>query len=161
MASVPCFGFSDCMASAIARACSAFLGREQCCRSHCLPGPRVNRDQLPSTTVSADRVSHRSPRFVSVHLLRSGQCSEALSTLHSSAALFGSISDLCRSGLPHTDSAIFFSFCFLLFLLLFCNLQLYSSGLVECEAHNPCKIARNVDVKSVLERIWRGSTMVS
>ena len=161
MASVPCFGFSDCMASAIARACSAFLGREQCCRSHCLPGSRVNRDQLPSTTVSADRVSHRSPRLESVHLLRSGQCSEPLSTLHSSAALFGSISDLCRSGLLHTDSAIFFSFCFLLFLLLFCNLQLYSSGLVECEAHNPCKIARNVDVKSVLERIWRGSTMVS
>ena len=107
MASVPCFGFSDCMASAIARACSAFLGREQCCTSHCLPGSRVNRDQLPSTTVSADRVSHRSPRLESVHLLRSGQCSEPLSTLHSSAALFGSISDLCRSGLLHTDSAIF------------------------------------------------------
>lgn len=40
------------------------------------------------------------------------------------------------------------------------NCLLYSSGLVECEAHNPCKIARNVDVKSVLERIWRGSTMI-
>nr|XP_034354834.1 PHD finger protein 11A-like isoform X2 [Arvicanthis niloticus] len=37
---------------------------------------------------------------------------------------------------------------------------LYSSGLVECEAHDPGNIARNFDVKSVLEKIWRGSTLI-
>ena len=46
-------------------------------------------------------------------------------------------------------------------LCLFPILQLYSSGLVECEAHDPPNTARNFDVKSVLEKIWRGSTLVS
>ncbi|XP_038949813.1 histone-lysine N-methyltransferase SETDB2 isoform X8 [Rattus norvegicus] len=38
------------------------------------------------------------------------------------------------------------------------NCLLYSSGLVECEAHDPFNIAKNFDVSSVLEKIWNGST---
>ncbi|XP_031216686.1 PHD finger protein 11-like isoform X2 [Mastomys coucha] len=36
------------------------------------------------------------------------------------------------------------------------NCLLYSSGLVECEAHDPPNTARNFDVKSVKKEIWRG-----
>ncbi|GAB1298961.1 PHD finger protein 11C [Apodemus speciosus] len=39
------------------------------------------------------------------------------------------------------------------------NCLLYSSGLVECEAHDPPNTARNFDVKSVLEKIWRGGML--
>ncbi|XP_032773096.1 PHD finger protein 11-like [Rattus rattus] len=64
----------------------------------------------------------------------------------SSSALFRTIPDLCWSGLFHTNSGIFLT------------VQLYSSGLVECEAHDPLNIAKNFDVSSVLEKIWNGST---
>ncbi|XP_076787039.1 PHD finger protein 11-like isoform X2 [Arvicanthis niloticus] len=36
------------------------------------------------------------------------------------------------------------------------NCLLYSSGLVECEIHDPPNTARNFDVKSVKKEIWRG-----
>ncbi|XP_031216689.1 PHD finger protein 11-like isoform X2 [Mastomys coucha] len=40
------------------------------------------------------------------------------------------------------------------------NCLLYSSGLVECEANDPRNIAGNFDVSSVLERLWRGSSIL-
>ncbi|XP_052047263.1 PHD finger protein 11-like isoform X5 [Apodemus sylvaticus] len=40
------------------------------------------------------------------------------------------------------------------------NCLLYSSGLVECEAHESCNVARHFDVRSVLEKIWRGSMLI-
>ncbi|GAB1298959.1 PHD finger protein 11 [Apodemus speciosus] len=40
------------------------------------------------------------------------------------------------------------------------NCLLYSSGLVECEAHDPPNTARNFDVKSVKKEIWRGRRLI-
>ncbi|XP_034354830.1 PHD finger protein 11 isoform X2 [Arvicanthis niloticus] len=39
------------------------------------------------------------------------------------------------------------------------NCLLYSSGLVECEIHDPPNTARNFDVKSVKKEIWRGKRL--
>lgn len=47
------------------------------------------------------------------------------------------------------------------FVFLFPNLQLYSSGLVECESDNPSDHERNFDVESVKKEIKRGRKLVS
>lgn len=149
MASVPCFGFSDCMASAIARACSAFLGREQCCTSHCLLGSRVNRDQLPSTTVSADRGFSQEPK---ARVCSSpAQWPVLWGIVHSALLCSPFRKHLWLVSVRATSH----------WLCDFSILQLYSSGLVECEAPDLPNTVRNFDVKSVKKEIGRGRRLVS